>query len=105
MILLSVVKNIIKKWADGRIEEDYYGFRSSRGNFVSTNDYAIQAFEKKRFLLPIKNLTIETRKNFIKLYIWSISLYECEKWTMKKYEKKMVAIDGNVDLEKNNKDK
>jgi hypothetical protein len=31
-------------------------------------------------------LSIQTRKSFIKTYIWSVLLYGCETWTLKKYE-------------------
>lgn len=51
-------------------------------------EMAKQAFEKKRTLLTNKNLSITSRKKFIKTYIWSILLYGCETWTMGVYEKR-----------------
>uniref|UniRef100_A0A8D9DT62 Craniofacial development protein 2 n=1 Tax=Cacopsylla melanoneura TaxID=428564 RepID=A0A8D9DT62_9HEMI len=48
---------------------------------------AKQAFERKKALLTNKNLSIGTKKKFIKTYIWSLLLYGCETWTMGKYEK------------------
>ena len=48
---------------------------------------AKQAFEKKKNLLSNKNLSIYTRKKFIKTYIWSILLYGCETWTVGRYER------------------
>jgi hypothetical protein len=49
---------------------------------------AKQEFEKKRFLLANENLSIQSRKSFIKTYIWSVLLYSCETWTLKKYKMK-----------------
>lgn len=46
-----------------------------------------QAFEKKKTLLTNKNLSITSRKKFIKTYIWSILLYGCETWAIGKYER------------------
>ena len=48
---------------------------------------AKHAFEKKKALLTNKNLSIRTRKKFIRTYIWSLLLYGCETWTIGKYER------------------
>uniref|UniRef100_A0A8D8RMY9 Craniofacial development protein 2 n=1 Tax=Cacopsylla melanoneura TaxID=428564 RepID=A0A8D8RMY9_9HEMI len=48
---------------------------------------AKQAFEKKKALLSNNNLSVATRKRFIKTYIWSILLYGCETWTMRQYDR------------------
>jgi len=31
---------------------------------------------------------LDTRKNFLKIYIWSVTLYGCETWTVSATEKK-----------------
>lgn len=48
---------------------------------------AKQAFMKKYSLLTSKHLQLETRKRFIKTFVWSILLYGCETWTLGEYEK------------------
>lgn len=48
---------------------------------------AKQAFMKKYSLLTSKHFQLETRKRFIKTFIWSILLYGCETWTLGEYEK------------------
>lgn len=46
------------------------------------------AFYKKRKLLTCKKINLETRKHFIKSFVWSIALYGSETWTLRKFEKK-----------------
>lgn len=48
---------------------------------------AKQAFMKKYSLLTSKHFQIETRKKFIKTFIWSILIYGCETWTLGENEK------------------
>uniref|UniRef100_A0A8D8V5T2 Uncharacterized protein n=1 Tax=Cacopsylla melanoneura TaxID=428564 RepID=A0A8D8V5T2_9HEMI len=48
---------------------------------------AKQAFMKKYNLLTNKHLTTETRKKFIKTFVWSVLLYGCETYTLNKNEK------------------
>ncbi|VVC25121.1 Hypothetical protein CINCED_3A009847 [Cinara cedri] len=48
---------------------------------------AKQTFIKKNSLLISKHLKIETKKKFIKTFVWSVLLYGCETWTIKKKEK------------------
>lgn len=67
-----------------QVKEIYYIGSLITGNNRLTKEVkrrivpAKQAFEKKRFLLLNKNLSIKTKKCFIKLYIWSIFLHEYE---------------------------
>jgi hypothetical protein len=42
--------------------------------------------------LTKKKLSIQTRKSFIKPYIWSVLLYGCETWTLKKYEMERLKV-------------
>ncbi|KAI5755057.1 hypothetical protein M8J77_013699 [Diaphorina citri] len=65
------------------ISQDNKSTREIRRRIV----LAKQAFEKKKTILTNKNLSLSTRKKFIKTYIWSILLYGCETWTMGKYER------------------
>lgn len=48
---------------------------------------AKQVFQKKYNLLTSKHLKLETRKRFIKTFVWSVLTYGCETWTIGKYEK------------------
>src|SRR5215469_18830018 len=41
------------------------------------------AFNKMKNLLTNSKVSIETRKRFVKCYVWSILLYGCESWTLK----------------------
>ena len=44
---------------------------------------AKQAFNKKT-ILTNKKISIETKKRFLKIYVWSTLLYGCESWTISK---------------------
>ena len=46
------------------------------------------AFSKIKALVTAKNIKIDIRKRFVKCLIWSIVLYGCETWAMKKREEK-----------------
>jgi len=46
------------------------------------------AFMNKRNLLCSKNMSINLRKRLIKVYVWSVALYECETWVLNKMEQK-----------------
>jgi len=48
---------------------------------------AKQTFVKKNSLLTNKHLNIETKKKFIKTFVWSVLLYRCKTWTIRKNEK------------------
>ncbi|VVC42049.1 Hypothetical protein CINCED_3A022977 [Cinara cedri] len=48
---------------------------------------AKQTFIKKNSLLTSKHLKIETKKKCIKTFVWSVLLYGCETWTIRKKEK------------------
>jgi hypothetical protein len=45
------------------------------------------AFNKKKTLFTSK-LDLELRKKLVKCYIWSISLYDVETWTLRKLHQK-----------------
>lgn len=47
-----------------------------------------RAFIQKRQLLTNKNLNMKMKKNFVKPYVWSVLLYDCEIWTINKQDKK-----------------
>jgi hypothetical protein len=40
------------------------------------------AFQNKKSLIMNKNLSLETRKKFIKAYVWSVMTYGSETWTL-----------------------
>src|SRR5215469_6470075 len=42
------------------------------------------AFNMMKNLLTNSKVSIETRKRFIKCYLWSTLLYGCESWTLRK---------------------
>src|SRR5215469_5114643 len=42
------------------------------------------AFNKMKNLLTNSKVSIETRKRFVKCYVWSTLLYGCESWTLRK---------------------
>uniref|UniRef100_A0A8D8Y198 Craniofacial development protein 2 n=1 Tax=Cacopsylla melanoneura TaxID=428564 RepID=A0A8D8Y198_9HEMI len=46
------------------------------------------AFRKKQNLITNKKLNLETRKKFVKTYVWSVLNYGCETWALDKIEKK-----------------
>jgi len=49
---------------------------------------AKQAFLKKyKSILSNRHLKLETRKNFIKTFVWSVLCYGCETWTMTQKDK------------------
>ena len=41
------------------------------------------AFNKMKNLLTNSKVSVETRKRFVKCYVWSTLLYGCESWTLK----------------------
>lgn len=47
---------------------------------------AKQAFSNKRQLLTSRHISIETRKSFIKTFVWSVLLYGCETWALRKQD-------------------
>jgi hypothetical protein len=57
------------------------------------------AFNKKRALFT-STLDLELRKKLVKCYIWSISLYGAETWTLRAVDQKHL----DVVLEKDGKD-
>ena len=42
------------------------------------------AFNKMKNLLTNSKVFIETRKRFVKYYVWSTLLYGCGSWTLRK---------------------
>src|SRR5215469_10250829 len=44
------------------------------------------AFNKMKNLLTNRQVSIETRKRFVKCYLWSTLLYGCESWTLRKID-------------------
>src|SRR5215469_10080546 len=42
------------------------------------------AFNNMKSLLTNSKVSIETRKRFVKCYVWSTLLYGCESWTLRK---------------------
>lgn len=51
---------------------------------------AKQAFYKKKHLLTANTVSLNTRKNLIKSFVWSIALYGAETWTIQKAERKKI---------------
>lgn len=49
---------------------------------------AKQAFQNKRNLLTDNHISLEIRKKFAKIFVWSVLTYGCEAWTLGKAEKK-----------------
>jgi hypothetical protein len=45
-------------------------------------------FQNKKILIMNKNLSLETRKKFIKAYVWSVMTYGSETWTLGWQEKR-----------------
>jgi len=43
---------------------------------------AKQAFYKRKHLLTANTVSLNTRKNLIKSFVWSIALYGAETWTI-----------------------
>jgi hypothetical protein len=76
------------------VEEFYYLGSSITYDNKSTNDVkrriamAKKTFNSKYNLLTNKHFDLNTRKKFIKSYIWSVLFYGCETWTIGQYEKK-----------------
>ena len=48
------------------------------------NALAKKSFMDKKSILTNKSLSIESRKRFVKCYVWSVLLYGCEAWTVGK---------------------
>jgi hypothetical protein len=53
---------------------------------------AKRAFQKKRHILTTNSMDLEVRKRFLKIYVWSITLYGCETWTISAIEKRKLEI-------------
>ena len=51
----------------------------NRRNAITKN-----AFEKRRKILANKQLNLNTKKRFLKCFVWSALLYGCESWTTNK---------------------
>jgi len=49
---------------------------------------AKQAFTKKQNLLTSRHLSIKIRKFFIKMYVWSVALYDSKTWTLSILDKR-----------------
>ncbi|CAI6362900.1 unnamed protein product [Macrosiphum euphorbiae] len=49
-----------------------------------------QAFYHKKHLLTVNTVSLNTRKNLIKNFVWSIALYGTETWTILKAERKKI---------------
>ena len=45
---------------------------------------AKKAFNSKMTILTNKKISLETKKRFLRTYVWSILLYGCESWTISK---------------------
>ena len=45
---------------------------------------AKKSFMDKKSILTNKSLSIESRKRFVRCYVWSVLLYRCEAWTISK---------------------
>ena len=73
-----------------RVEEfSYLGSKISsdckcKGEIQQRIIQAKRAFISKRSLLCCKKINLETRKNFLKMYVWSVALYGSETWTLLK---------------------
>lgn len=65
---------------DGRSQEDIKR-RLAQGR---------NAFNQKKQLLCAKKLNLETRKKFLKTYVWSTALFGCETWTIGEADKKKI---------------
>jgi len=61
------------------------------------------AFNKKRALFT-STLDLELGKKLVKCYIWSITLYGAETWTLRAVDQKHRGKFSNVVLEKDGKD-
>jgi hypothetical protein len=87
------------------VEDFYYLGSSITYDNKSTNDVkrriamGKKTFNSKYNLLTNKHLDLNTRKKFIKSYIWSVLFYGCKIWTIGQYEKKTARSYRNVDLE------
>ena len=46
------------------------------------------AFNNKKTIFTSKNISLKTRKNLLKTYVWSIALYGCETWTITMEERR-----------------
>ena len=61
---------------------------------------AKKSFMNKKSIITNKVMSIESKKRFIKCFVWSVLLYGCEAWTISKITEKVLTT-GNVVLEKN----
>jgi len=48
------------------------------------------SFNKKRGLFTLRNISIRTRINLLKTYVWSIMLYGSKTWTISKEEQRRI---------------
>jgi len=46
------------------------------------------AFNNKKTIFTSRSMSLKTRKNLLKTYVWSIALYGCETWTITMEEKR-----------------
>lgn len=53
-------------------------------------NHAKRAFYDKKQLLTSNGISTNTKKQFIKTYIWSIALYGCETWTIGKTDRRKI---------------
>ena len=50
-----------------------------------------QRFMKYKKLLTSRRISVETRKRFIKTYVWSVFLYGSETWTILEVDKRRIV--------------
>src|SRR5215469_2931664 len=50
------------------------------------------AFNKMKNLLTNSKVSMETRKQFVKCYVWSTLLYGCESWTLRKTDVNRIQV-------------
>ena len=49
---------------------------------------AKETFRKMKTIFTNRNITINTKIDTLKAYVWSVLLYGCECWTLSKYTEK-----------------
>jgi len=57
-----------------------------------------EAFNKKKDLIQ-KSLSLHLRKRMVKVFVWSVMLYESETWTLQKRGYSATGGIRNVDIE------
>jgi len=53
---------------------------------------AKRPFIQKKQLLTNKNLSLKIRKNFAKIYVWSVLLYGSKAWTLTAQNKQKIEV-------------